>query len=71
MQPTMQQSSDPMTSGGSTTAAEDAQYLSIEKLKNQYYDYLTAKQPEVEEAREALLSRRSVDRQRTRRAASS
>jgi hypothetical protein len=53
MQPTMQTSSDPMTSGGSTVAADDGQYLSIEKLKNQYYDYLTAKEPEVEEAREA------------------
>jgi hypothetical protein len=53
MQLTTQQSSDPMTSGGSTVAADEGQYLSIEKLKNQYYDYLTAKGPEVEEAREA------------------
>ena len=53
MQP-MLQSPEPMTSGGgSSSIDDDANYLSIEKLKRQYYDYLGAKTSEVEEAREA------------------
>jgi len=44
-----------MTAGGGVSSIDDdsAQYLSVDKLKKQYYDYLGAKTAEVEEAREA------------------
>jgi hypothetical protein len=48
------QSSEPMTAGGGTTAADDGvQYLSVDKLKKQYFDYLGAKTAEIEEARQS------------------
>ena len=55
MQPDFQTSpGDPMTAGGGTAANDDgAQYLPVDKLKKQYYDYLGAKTSEVEEARQA------------------
>jgi hypothetical protein len=42
-----------MTSDKSPVAGTDGAYLSVEKLKKQYYDYLGAKTSEVEEARQA------------------
>jgi conjugal transfer/entry exclusion protein len=46
--------SEPMASGGGSSANEDGtEYLSVDKLKKQYYDYLGAKTSEIEEAREA------------------
>src|SRR6185437_1133534 len=48
------QSSEPMTAGGGSSANDEGvQYLSVDKLKKQYYDYLGAKTSEVEEARQA------------------
>jgi hypothetical protein len=45
---------EPMAAGGGTAANEDEkQYLSVEKLKKQYYDYLGAKTSEIEEARQS------------------
>ena len=54
MQPLLQPP-EPMTAGGGVSSIDDdsAQYLSVDKLKKQYYDYLGAKTAEVEEAREA------------------
>ena len=53
MQPTIQPS-EPTRADTSPMAIDDAtQYLSVDKLKKQYYDYLGAKTAEVEEAREA------------------
>lgn len=53
MQPALQ-SAEPMTADKSPVATDDAaQYLSVEKLKRQYYDYLGAKTAEIEEARQA------------------
>jgi hypothetical protein len=45
--------SEPMTAGGTVAGDDEGQYLSIERLKKQYYDYLGAKEAEVEEARQA------------------
>lgn len=47
--------SEPMAAGSGTASAGDDQtsYLSVDKLKKQYYDYLGAKTAEVEEARSA------------------
>jgi len=46
--------SEPMASGGGSSAPDsDDQYLSVDKLKKQYYDYLGAKTSEIEEARQA------------------
>jgi hypothetical protein len=43
-----------MASGGGSSANEDGtEYLSVDKLKKQYYDYLGAKTAEIEEARTA------------------
>ena len=55
MQPALPTSpSEPMTADTSPVSTDDtAQYLSVEKLKKQYYDYLGAKTAEVEEARQA------------------
>jgi len=52
MQPALQ-SPEPMTSGGGTASIDGDKdgYLSVEKLKKQYYDYLGAKSAEVEEMR--------------------
>jgi hypothetical protein len=45
---------EPMTAGGGSAANDDGtQYLSVDRLKKQYYDYLGAKSAEIEEAREA------------------
>ena len=54
MQPLLQPP-EPMTAGGGVSSIDDdsTQYLSVDKLKKQYYDYLGAKTAEVEEAREA------------------
>lgn len=53
MQPALQ-SPEPMTAGGGSSANEDdSQYLSVAKLKKQYYDYLGAKTAEIEEARQS------------------
>ena len=53
MQPNLAPSpSEPMTGDKSPIVADGA-YLSVEKLKKQYYDYLGAKTSEVEEARQA------------------
>ena len=46
-------SPDPMTSGSKVAADDEGQYLSIERLKKQYFDYLGTKEAEVEEARQA------------------
>jgi len=52
--PAVRPTTEPMTSGGGTTANDDdTQYLTVDKLKKQYYDYLGAKEQEVEEARQA------------------
>jgi len=55
MQPALTPSaSEPMASGGGSSANDDnEQYLSVDKLKKMYYDYLGAKTAEIEEAREA------------------
>jgi hypothetical protein len=55
MQPSLLQSPEPMTSGGGTASIDGDKdgYLSVEKLKKQYYDYLGAKTAEVEEMRSA------------------
>jgi hypothetical protein len=54
MQPNLAtSSSEPMTGDKSPVAATDGEYLSVEKLKRQYYDYLGAKTAEVEEARQS------------------
>lgn len=46
--------SEPMASGGGSSAVDSGeQYLSVDKLKKQYYDYLGAKTSEIEEARQA------------------
>jgi hypothetical protein len=43
-----------MTAGGGSSAADQGdRYLSVDKLKKQYYDYLGAKTAEIEEARQA------------------
>jgi hypothetical protein len=43
-----------MTAGGGSSANDDdTQFLSVSKLKKQYYDYLGAKTSEIEEARQA------------------
>ncbi len=43
-----------MAAGGGSAANDDnTQYLSVDKLKKQYYDYLGAKTSEIEEARQA------------------
>lgn len=54
MQPALQ-TPEPMTSGGGTASIDGDKdsYLSVEKLKKQYYDYLGAKSAEVEEMRSA------------------
>jgi hypothetical protein len=53
MQPALQ-SPEPMTSGSGTAANDDGeQYLGVDKLKRQYYDYLGAKAAEIEEARQS------------------
>ena len=45
---------EPMAAGGGTASNDDgAQYLSVDRLKKQYYDYLGAKSSEIEEARQA------------------
>src|SRR6185312_16757322 len=48
-------SPEPMQGGGGPSEVGEGagQYLSIERLKRQYYDYLGVKEQEVEEAREA------------------
>lgn len=52
MQPNLLQSPEPMAAGGGTSSADDQEgYLSVDKLKRQYYDYLGAKAAEVEEMR--------------------
>lgn len=53
MQPALQPSE--VTSGDKSpvTADDSTQYLSVEKLKKQYYDYLGAKTSEIEEARQS------------------
>lgn len=55
MQPNLLQPPEPMASGSGTAADEDdrAQYLGVDKLKKQYYDYLGAKAAEIEEARQS------------------
>ena len=54
MQPYALQAPEPMATGGGTvTNDDDALYLSVDKLKRQYYDYLSSKAAEIEEAREA------------------
>ena len=46
--------SEPMAAGSTSTANDDnEQYLSVDKLKKMYYDYLGTKTAEIEEAREA------------------
>jgi len=46
--------SEPMASGGGSSANDDNdKYLSVDKLKKMYYDYLGAKTSEIEEARQA------------------
>jgi hypothetical protein len=53
MQPALQPS-EPMQADKSPVATDDAaQYLSVDKLKKQYYDYLGAKTSEIEEARQS------------------
>ncbi len=53
MQPALQ-SAEPMAAGGGSAANDDdANYLSVAKLKKMYYDYLGAKTSEIEEARQA------------------
>jgi hypothetical protein len=53
MQPALS-APEPMTGGsGNTTEDDQAQYLPVDRLKRMYYDYLGAKDQEVEEAREA------------------
>jgi hypothetical protein len=43
-----------MASGGGSSAVDSSdQYLSVDKLKKQYFDFLGAKTAEIEEAREA------------------
>jgi hypothetical protein len=45
---------EPMTSGSGTAANDDdTQYLSVDKLKKMYFDYLGAKTAEIEEARQS------------------
>lgn len=53
MQPNLLQSPEPMAAGGGTASIDGDKdgYLSVEKLKKQYYDYLGAKSAEVEEMR--------------------
>lgn len=54
MQPAPTSASEPMTADKSPVDADDsAQYLSVSKLKKQYYDYLGAKTAEIEEARQS------------------
>lgn len=54
MTPNLLQPSEPMQADKSPVSADDKDaYLSVEKLKKQYYDYLGAKTAEVDEAREA------------------
>jgi len=46
--------SEPMASGGGSSSPDsNDQYLSVDKLKKQYYDYLGAKTSEIEEARQS------------------
>jgi len=46
--------SEPMASGGGSSASDDQEgYLSVDKLKRQYYDFLGAKTSEIEESRQA------------------
>jgi len=52
MQPALQPS-EPMQADTSPIAATAGEYLSVDKLKKQYYDYLGAKSAEIEEARES------------------
>ncbi|MCK1459151.1 hypothetical protein IVB34_12375 [Bradyrhizobium sp. 2] len=45
---------EPMAAGGGPASNDDGkQYLSVDRLKKQYYDYLGAKTSEIEEARQA------------------
>src|SRR4051812_20076539 len=54
MQPALQPS-EVTSSGSATVSNEDnaANYLAVDKLKKQYYDYLGAKTAEIEEARQS------------------
>ncbi len=53
MQPALN-APEPMQADKSPVATDDAaQYLSVEKLKRQYFDYLGAKTAEIEEARQS------------------
>ncbi len=53
MQPSLQ-SSEPMTAGSNAAPTDDnGQYLPVERLKRQYYDYIGAKSAEIEEARQS------------------
>src|SRR6266704_603464 len=46
--------SEPMASGGGSSSPDsNDQYLSVDRLKRQYYDYLGAKTAEIEEARQS------------------
>ncbi len=47
------QSGTPQPQSNTSTQYDDTEYLPIERLRRQYYDFLGAKDAEIKEAREA------------------